>query len=62
VLDTVTMTRTIQGFWRKCRAKFDKSQRRNFDRIMMELMERKEQKNFPTPINASNSSRYALQR
>jgi hypothetical protein len=35
VLDTVTMTGTIQGFWRKCRAKFDKSQRRNFDGIMI---------------------------
>jgi hypothetical protein len=35
MLDTVTMTGTIQGFWRKCRAKFDKSQRRNFDGIMI---------------------------
>jgi hypothetical protein len=35
VLDAVTMTGTIHGFWRRCRAKFDKSHRRNFDGVMI---------------------------
>jgi hypothetical protein len=35
VLDAVTMTGTIHGFWRRCRAKFDKNHRRNFDGVMI---------------------------
>jgi hypothetical protein len=35
VIDTIPMVGSIHKYWCKCRAKFDKSQRKEFDGIMI---------------------------
>jgi len=35
VLDLVGMTGSLHGYWRKCRAKFDRGQRKRLDGVMI---------------------------
>lgn len=61
MIDTVKMTRSLHGYWRKCQSKIDKEQRREFYGIiiyfLVERLEEAEQKNVSEPDIAANEHR-----
>jgi hypothetical protein len=65
VLNSVGMNGSLHGYWRKCRAKFDRSERRKIDGVMIyfwwNVWKERNRRTFQQKTSATDPSSLALQ-